>query len=123
MNIKNRILTVMRSEQCKEILRSYKVKKTALFGSYANGKNTKGSDIDLLVDFESGADLFDQVGLKMELEKLLKKKVDVVTRGGLSKYFKDSVQSSWDPAHAHRHASRIRRRCTGNQNDGAGEPG
>ncbi|MCG2711028.1 MAG: nucleotidyltransferase family protein [Candidatus Omnitrophica bacterium] len=91
MDTKKRISDIIRSQKCKEILKNYKVKKTALFGSYANGKNTKNSDIDLLVDFESGADLLDQVGLKMELEKLLKKKVDVVTRGGLSKYFKDSV--------------------------------
>jgi predicted nucleotidyltransferase len=91
MTTKNKMLAMMRSQKCRKIFKTYKVKKTALFGSYAQGRSTKNSDIDLLVDFESGADLIDQVGLTMELEKLLKKKVDVVTRAGLSKYFRDNV--------------------------------
>lgn len=79
------------SQKLKRLLKVYKVRKLALFGSYVNGKPRKNSDIDFLVDFEKGADLFDQVGLKLELERLFHRKVDVVTPNALSKYFRAKV--------------------------------
>jgi len=75
----------------KEILKIYKVKRLALFGSYVNGRLRKHSDIDFLVEFNKDADLLDMVGLKQELEELLKRKVDVVTPAAISRYFRDKV--------------------------------
>jgi len=49
------------------------------------------SDVDVLVDFEEGADLFDLVGLALYLEKKLRKKVDVVPKRALRKEIKSSV--------------------------------
>jgi len=37
----------------------YKAKEIGLFGSFARGEQRANSDIDLLVEFEEGADLFD----------------------------------------------------------------
>ena len=67
------------------------VKRIAVFGSYATGKVNKRSDIDFLVEFEKEADLLDQVGLKLDLQDLLERKVDVVTPDSLSQYFRSSV--------------------------------
>jgi predicted nucleotidyltransferase len=67
------------------------VKRIAVFGSYATGKVNKRSDIDFLVEFEKEADLLDQVGLKLDLQDLLERKVDVVTPDSLSQYFRNSV--------------------------------
>ena len=67
------------------------VKRIAVFGSYATGKVNKRSDIDFLVEFEKEADLLDQVGLKLDLQDLLKRKVDVVTPDSLSQYLRNSV--------------------------------
>lgn len=78
-------------QRLKQLLKAYKVKRLALFGSYINGKPTKHSDIDFLVEFQKDADLLDQAGLKLALEALLKRKVDVVTPNALSKYFRDKV--------------------------------
>ncbi len=75
----------------KGLLKLNKVKRIALFGSYATGRAVKGSDLDFLVEFEKDADLFDQVGLKNDLEKLFKKKVDVVTPRSLSRYIRSRV--------------------------------
>lgn len=36
-----------------EIAQEYDVKRITLFGSYADGRNTPQSDIDLLVEFNS----------------------------------------------------------------------
>ena len=70
----------------KEVLRKYKVKSIALFGSYVRNEQKEDSDIDFLIDFHEGATLFDFVELQDSLSELLGKKVSVVSRRGLSKY-------------------------------------
>ena len=50
-----------------------------LFGSAARGEDRPGSDLDLLVDMESGRSLLDLVALGQDLEELLHRKVDVIT--------------------------------------------
>lgn len=81
----------LHGQRLKKILKLYKVKRLALFGSYIKRKTNKRSDIDFLIEFENEADLLDQVGLKFELQDLLKRRVDVVTPNALSKYFRDRV--------------------------------
>lgn len=54
-----------------------------VFGSVARGEATDVSDVDLLVRFEPGRSLLDQVHLIAELEALLGRHVDVVAEGGL----------------------------------------
>jgi len=78
-------------KKIKKLLKAYKAKRVALFGSYLHGVARKNSDIDLLVEFRSNADLLDQAGLQMELEGLLRHKVDIVTPNALSKYFRSKV--------------------------------
>ena len=60
-----------------------KADSIALVGSVARGDDTDDSDCDFLVRFAHGASLFDQAGLKLDLEKLLGCCVDVVSLGGL----------------------------------------
>lgn len=66
----------------------YSVKSMAIFGSYSRNENTKNSDLDLLVDFNS------KIGIKFidladELEELLGVSVDLVSRKGIREpYFK-----------------------------------
>lgn len=83
---------LLHSAKIKKIANAYKVKRMGLFGSYATGRQHSQSDVDLLVEFAPQADLLDQVGLKLELEEILKKKVDVVTSNSLSKYFRKKVE-------------------------------
>ena len=61
------------------IMKENGVVRAGIFGSYARGEARKGSDIDILVQFRKGKSLFDLVGLEIELKKLLKKNVDLVT--------------------------------------------
>jgi len=61
------------------VARKYGVKKIELFGSYANGKNSRSSDIDLLVDFnDPGLSLFKLFEVEREFAKVLNKKVDII---------------------------------------------
>ncbi len=54
-----------------------------VFGSVALGEQGEDSDLDLLVRFEPGRSLFDQVDLILALEERLGCAVEVVSEGGL----------------------------------------
>ncbi|MEA3369519.1 MAG: nucleotidyltransferase family protein [Candidatus Ratteibacteria bacterium] len=74
-----------------EIMKKYKVKRLGLFGSFIKGEQKKGSDIDILVEFEENADLFDFLGLALFLEEKLNQKVDVVPERALREELKKSI--------------------------------
>lgn len=55
-----------------------------VFGSVARGEAGEGSDVDLLVDALPGTSLFDIAGFQEDVEKVLGRRVDVVTLEDLS---------------------------------------
>ncbi|MCK4466327.1 MAG: nucleotidyltransferase domain-containing protein [Bacteroidales bacterium] len=67
------------------------VLKAYLFGSYSRKKERKNSDIDILIELEDGVDLFQFVNIKLELEKLLNKSVDLVSANGVSPRLKPYI--------------------------------
>ena len=62
-----------------KIAASHGARNVRLFGSAARGEDRPDSDLDLLVEMESGRSLLDLVGLGQDLEELLCRKVDVLT--------------------------------------------
>ena len=55
------------------------IKKVSYFGSYADGKATSGSDLDLLIEFDlPRVSLFVLSAIKIELEEILQVPVDVI---------------------------------------------
>ena len=69
-----------------ENLKKYKVNSIALFGSYVRNEQKDDSDIDFLVEFGEGITLFGIIELEDSLSEMLRKKVNIVSRRGLSKY-------------------------------------
>jgi uncharacterized protein len=55
----------------------------AVFGSVANATATDLSDVDLLVDPDDSATLFDLAQFEIDLEQVLERSVDVVSRESL----------------------------------------
>ena len=79
-------------QKIKAYLADKPVNKAYLFGSFVRGRGKKGSDIDLLVEL----DHIKRIGLlfvqmKLDLEELLKKKVDLVSENGVSAYLKPVI--------------------------------
>ena len=74
-----------------EIRRRYRAEIKGIFGSYARGDFDADSDLDLLVDFDEGANLFDLVGLQQFLEDKLGCKVDLVSRRSLRAELRTSI--------------------------------
>lgn len=78
---REKVIEILRKE-LSYLVSEYGVKKIGLFGSYAKGTPAKGSDIDILVEFDR------PIGLKfMEfaeyLEGLLGTGVDILTPAGI----------------------------------------
>ena len=59
--------------------RKYGVQSLAVFGSMARGDDHDGSDVDVLVTFEGKASFDHYMGLKLDLEDLLGRRVDLLT--------------------------------------------
>jgi predicted nucleotidyltransferase len=62
-----------------------------VFGSVARGEADDSSDIDFLVDMETGRSLLDLGALVVELRDVLGCEVDVVTTRGLKERIRDRV--------------------------------
>ena len=73
------------------VLQRYDVKRAAIFGSFVREEQKEDSDIDILVEFEGEKSLLDLAGLKIELEELLGRKVDVLTYNSLHPLLKDII--------------------------------
>jgi predicted nucleotidyltransferase len=69
----------------------YKVRKIGVFGSYIRKEANKKSDIDILVEFFETPDLFEFIELENFLIKLLKIKVDLVTKDALKPLIKKEI--------------------------------
>lgn len=65
-----------------ELKTKYPVSHFYLFGSYARDEQTEASDIDIMVELEKPIG-FKFVHLALDLEVLLKKKVDLVSIDGI----------------------------------------
>jgi uncharacterized protein len=57
----------------------YGVKSLAVFGSMARGDDRQGSDVDILATFEGRATFDNFMGLKLDLEELVGRPVDLLT--------------------------------------------
>ncbi|WOX57089.1 nucleotidyltransferase family protein [Methanoculleus receptaculi] len=90
MKTRTEVLEVLRSLKA-ELRERYHVESIALFGSYAREEQGEGSDIDVLVEFGSGADLFDFIGLSHYLEEKLGTGVDVVPEAALRPEIRSQV--------------------------------
>ena len=77
MITKDEILKELAQNQ-PELQKRFKVRKIALFGSYARGDQQAGSDVDILVEVDPSIGL-DFVTLAERIEKLLGVSVDLVS--------------------------------------------
>jgi predicted nucleotidyltransferase len=79
------IRQLLRSKRTKilQIAARHGARKVRVFGSVARGKTRRGSDIDLLVEMDEGRSLLDHAALILDLERLLKRPVDVASERGL----------------------------------------
>jgi predicted nucleotidyltransferase len=79
-------------ERIAEFCKRNHIRKLSLFGSVLRDDFRRGSDIDVLVEFEPGhVPGLNFFTMEIELSQLLGQKVDLNTPQFLSRYFRDQV--------------------------------
>ena len=73
------------------ILQRYGVKRIGLFGSCVRGEMREDSDIDILVEIEKDISLLDFIGIKLEIEETLGRKVDLVEYCTIKPLLRDRI--------------------------------
>jgi predicted nucleotidyltransferase len=87
-------LESLRSGERDQVLRLaslHGARNIKVFGSVARGESTDRSDVDLLVDWEPGRSLLDQVALVQDLEAALGVRVHLGTERSLHWYVRDRI--------------------------------
>jgi predicted nucleotidyltransferase len=84
----NKKAIIIRYFETRPVLKAY------LFGSYVRGEADSLSDIDILVDLDYSQRIGLQfIQMKIDLERMLNSKVDLVSSNGLSEYIKPLVDN------------------------------
>jgi uncharacterized protein len=91
-----RELLQSKREKILQIAARHGARKVRVFGSVARGEARRGSDIDFLVEMDEDRSLLDHAALILDLERLLKRPVDVASERGLrppvrKKVLKDAI--------------------------------
>ena len=77
-----------------DTVKTYGVKSVGIFGSFATSSQTAKSDVDVLVEFKKEDKTFDDyMELKLFLEKLFSRRVDLVIKDSLKTRIKGKVLS------------------------------
>jgi predicted nucleotidyltransferase len=74
-----------------ELQKKFKVKTIGVFGSYVRGEQKRGSDVDVLVEFEEPIGLFEFMDLEDYLSQLLGVKVDLVSKKALKPHIGERI--------------------------------
>jgi uncharacterized protein len=74
-----------------KIAKTYGASNIRIFGSVARGEANSNSDIDFLMDIESGKNLLNRISLIQDLEDLLGCKVDIAKPENLHESIKEKV--------------------------------
>jgi predicted nucleotidyltransferase len=67
------------------------VVRASIFGSFVKGKVKKSSDVDILIKFKAGKSLLDLARLELELEKKLRRKVELLTYESIHPLLKERI--------------------------------
>ncbi|MEL6562337.1 MAG: nucleotidyltransferase family protein [Bacteroidota bacterium] len=72
----------------------YPIGKIGIFGSYAKGRQTSSSDLDILIEFSDRVTLFRMGGLQQELSKLFGMSVDLVPEDSIKPLIREEIINS-----------------------------
>lgn len=89
-NLSN-IITILKNNK-QRLTEKYGLSVLAIFGSYCRGQQTENSDVDILVDFNRPIGI-EFIDLADELEKLLKIRVDLVSKNGIKPQYFEHIQA------------------------------
>ena len=77
----------------RDLREKYKITQIGIFGSYSRGEEKKGSDVDILVEFDGSVSLLWLVKAENYLSGILSRKVDLVPKEDVRIELKDRILS------------------------------
>jgi len=86
------IISKLKAEK-NNLFEKYKVTKLGVFGSFARGEEKPGSDIDILIEFSETPGMMMFFNTEEYLEKLLKRKIDLVRENAIRSELKEAIMS------------------------------
>ena len=87
----------IKREEIRQIAAKHGVSNIRLFGSVSRGESKPESDVDFLIDVTSETSAWFPVGLIQDLEKLLGRRVEIVTERALNTDLRAKVLSEAVP--------------------------
>lgn len=85
-------LLVLHRDEIQQICQKSGINYLAVFGSQVRDEARADSDVDLLVEFRITPGLIEFIRIKQLFEDVLKRKVDLVTKKGLSKHIEPYIK-------------------------------
>ena len=73
------------------MLRRHSITRAGVFGSIARGQATPESDVDILIELDRQASLLDFIGIKLDLEDVLGRSVDLVEYAAIKPRLRDRI--------------------------------
>ena len=90
--LRKNVVDILRQHRM-AIIRQFHIRRVGIYGSVNRGEENEKSDIDILIDFESGyATLRNYMNLSRYLQALFTRNVDLVTTGSLSPHIRPLVE-------------------------------
>jgi hypothetical protein len=86
----NSVIQILQQHK-EELFKKYPLKSMALFGSYSRGEERVDSDIDVMVEL-SRPDARAFINLSHELEKIVQRKIDLVSKNGVKERYMRSIE-------------------------------
>jgi len=90
------MITIVIREEIKQkiipIFEKCGIKYAGVFGSVARDEDTKDSDIDIVVSIDREIGIFEFLAIQYELEKVIGRKVDLISKQAINKYIKPHIE-------------------------------
>lgn len=81
-----------KKETIENLSKKFGARRIRVFGSVVRGEETTDSDVDFLVDFPRGYDLFRQrIPLTMQLKEIIGREVDLIPEHELNPHLREAV--------------------------------
>ena len=84
-------------EEIRRLVRRHGASQILVFGSVRRREATERSDVDLIVRWKRRVSLLDHAGLRLDIEKVLGRPVDLVNEGGLHWAIQPQVEAEAVP--------------------------
>ncbi|MFH1160268.1 MAG: nucleotidyltransferase family protein [bacterium] len=87
---KENITNILKANKL-DLLAKYHLKSIGIFGSFTREDFREDSDIDILIDYDQPLGI-EFIDLAEELEKILNRKVDLVSKNGVKPKYLEEIQ-------------------------------